>query len=196
MATQPKYKVLMINGSPRPNGNTFHELEMLKETFESEGIEAEICQLGGKDTKMCKACYSCKKTGKCFQEDPLFDEICAKMIEADGIIIGSPTYYADVSAETKAFMDRCGFVYGSRGKLARKFGAAVVTARRGGAIHVFDSINHFYLMNNVIVVGSSYWNDGYDPQCTKDEVLQDEECKRTMKNLALNMSWLIKSTKH
>ncbi|KAL7719844.1 NADPH-dependent FMN reductase-like domain-containing protein [Entamoeba marina] len=187
-------KVLMINGSARPKANTYAMLNWVKEGLEAEGIECEIYQLGGKDIKSCKSCWQCRKTGKCWQEDPVIDEICEKMKQADGIIFGSPTYYADVPMEMKGMMDRCGLIVGN--EMKRKVGAAVVMARRGGAIHVFDTLNHWFTINQMYIVGSSYWNDGYNPDVTKkDQVLEDSEAKNTMTNLASNMAHLLKVLK-
>ena len=188
MAKQPK--ALLINGSPR-HGNGLDMLNWVKEELEKEGVAVEIFQLGGKEFKACKSCWACQKTGKCVQKDPVIDELCAKMVEADAIVIGSPTYYADVSMEVKGMMDRCGLIVGKQ--LKRKLGAAVVSARRGGAIHVFDTINHWFTINQMIIVGSSYWNDGYNPHCGQlHEVNEDAEAQNTMRNLGINMAWLLK----
>ncbi|ELP87472.1 hypothetical protein EIN_097590 [Entamoeba invadens IP1] len=174
--------VLLINGSPRVKGNTSHMLGWLKEHLEAEGLKVEYYQLGGKDIKALDV------------EDPVINALCELMLAADGIVIGSPTYYADVSMEVKGAMDRCGIKIGR--KLARKAGAAVVMARRGGAIHVYDTINHWFGINNMYTVGSSYWNDGYNRDVTKiNEVEEDVEAKKTMKNLAENMAFLIKAIK-
>ncbi|EDS89525.1 NADPH-dependent FMN reductase domain containing protein [Entamoeba histolytica HM-1:IMSS] len=137
-------KVFMINGSPREKGNTFTMLSWVKEGLEKEGIEVEIYQLGKKEIKPCVACYACQKTGKCWKDDSVMDELLQKIIEADGIIIGSPTYYADVPGVVKTFIDRSQPIYYSKKTLRRKVGAAVVMARRGGAIHVYDTINHWF----------------------------------------------------
>ena len=188
MAKQPK--ALLINGSPR-HANGLDMLHWVQEELEKEGVAVEIYQLGGKEFKPCKSCWACRRTGKCVQDDPVINELCAKMVEADAIVIGSPTYYADVSMEVKGMMDRCGLIVGSQ--LKRKIGAAVVSARRGGAIHVFDTINHWFTINQMIIVGSSYWNDGYNPHTTQlHEVLEDQEAQNTMRNLGINIAWLLK----
>ncbi|ELP85542.1 hypothetical protein EIN_149040 [Entamoeba invadens IP1] len=187
-------KVLLINGSPREHGNTSHMLSWLITSLEQQGITTDYFQIGGKSIKSCRSCWRCQKDGKCWQEDPVIDELCSKIVAADGVIIGSPTYYADVPMEVKGMLDRCGLIIGKH--LKRKAGAAVVVARRGGAIHVYDTINHWFGMNNMYIVGSSYWNDGYNPQEKRiDGVEEDEEAKETMKNLAENMAFLLKSIK-
>ncbi|KAL7722394.1 NADPH-dependent FMN reductase-like domain-containing protein [Entamoeba marina] len=195
MSTSNTIKVLMVNGSARPHGNTSVMLNWVKEGLEKEGIECEIYQIGGKTFKACTACNQCLKTGKCVLEDPVIDELNEKMLEADGIILGSPTYYADVTMEMKGMMDRCGRA-NHGGKLKRKVGAAVVMARRGGAIHTFDTLNHWFTIQQMYIVGSSYWNDGYNPnQNIQDQVKEDEEAQRTMTNLADNMAHILKLMK-
>ncbi|EKE40797.1 iron-sulfur flavoprotein, putative [Entamoeba nuttalli P19] len=186
-------KVLLINGSPRENGNTFTMLSWVKEGLEKEGINTEIYQLGRKDIKTCKSCWGCMKTGKCWQQDPVMDELLEKIIAADGIIIGSPTYYADVPGVVKTFIDRTVPLSVKSRALNRKVGAAVVMARRGGAIHVYDTINHWFGINGMITIGSTYWNDGYNPNVAdQHEVEKDGEAKNTMKNLAENMAFVLK----
>jgi multimeric flavodoxin WrbA len=188
-------KVTAFNGSPRVDGNTSQLVRHVFEPLENEGIETELYQLGGRKIRGCAACYSCfrNKDGRCAFDDAV-NECIEKMTESDGIILASPTYFADVSSETKALIDRAGFVSMANGRtLRRKVGAAVVAVRRAGAIHVFDSINHFFLINEMIVPGSVYWNLGVGRE--KGEVQNDEEGVATMKRLGENMAWLLKRMK-
>ena len=189
-------KVLAFNGSPRKDGNTVRLIRQVFSALEQEGIETELVQVGGHLLHGCKACYQCRKlqNGKCSQDDDPVNGWIAQMQAADGLILASPTYFADVTPELKALMDRAGFTLsGDTNRLARKVGAAVVAVRRAGGIHVFDSINHFFLINEMLVPGSSYWNIGYGRD--KGEVEQDEEAMRTMTTLGANMAWLLKKTR-
>jgi multimeric flavodoxin WrbA len=189
-------KVLGINGSPRKGGNT--EL-MIKEVFkslEAEGIKTELFQIGGKKVNGCIACMKCRKAadGRCHQKNDVINDCIKKMLKADAIIIGSPVYFADLSSDIKALIDVAGYaIRGAGNPLKRKPGAAVIAVRRAGAIHAFDSINHFFLINEMIITGSSYWNIAIGRE--KGEVLKDEEGMRTMKVLGENMAWLLKKTK-
>lgn len=185
-------KAVLFNGSPRPKGNTFEMLKTVMDVLNQNNIETVLIQIGGKPVNGCKACGTCFKndTKRCIQKDEL-NEYFDKMLDADAIIIGSPTYYADLTPETKALIDRCGFLNTANGNpFKRKLGAAVVAVRRAGSIHVFDSINHFFLINQMIIPGSSYWN----MSLARDlgEYQQDEEGIRTMKTLGENISWLLK----
>jgi len=186
-------KVIAINGSPRKEGNTAALLKELLSGLEDEGVETELIHIGGKKVHGCTACMKCfeMKNGQCvFNDDPI-NECIAKMREADGIVIGSPTYFADVSTEVKALIDRAGFVsMANGGFLARKAGAAVVAVRRAGAVHAYDTINHLFGISNMITVGSSYWNLGVGLQ--PGDVNEDAEGMQTMRNLASNMAWLLK----
>jgi multimeric flavodoxin WrbA len=184
-------KAVLFNGSPRKNGNTYEMLKTVANILNKNNIETEIIQIGGKTLAGCKACRACfeSEDKKCIQDDGL-NEYFGKMVEADAIIIGSPTYYADLTPETKALIDRCGFLHGANGgALRRKLGAAVVAVRRSGSIHVFDSINHFYLINQMIIPGSSYWNMSL--ALDRGDYQKDEEGIRTMQNLAENITWLL-----
>ncbi len=186
-------KVLAINGSPRKKGNTAYLLGIVLEELEKEGISTETVQLGGRKVNGCNACMKCrdKKDGFCHHKNDYLNEIIGKMMEADGILIGSPVYFADLTTETKALLDVSGYALrGAGNPLKRKAGAAVIAVRRAGAIHAFDSINHFFLINEMIVPGSSYWNIGIGRE--KGEVANDEEGIRTMRTLGANMAWLIK----
>jgi multimeric flavodoxin WrbA len=163
--------------------------------LENDGISTELVQVGKKKIRGCIACYKCleKKDSRCHagKEGDILNDCLAKMIEADGIIIGSPTYFSNVSTEAKALIDRAGLVSRVNGDLLkRKAGAAVIAARRGGAVPAFSAVNYFFLIGQMIVPGSTYWNLGYgmDP----GEVEKDEEGIKTMKDLGVNMAWLLK----
>ena len=186
-------KVVAFNGSPRKDGNTFHLISTVFDALRKEGIETELVQLGGNLIHGCTACFQCfqNKDGRCVQGGDMVNDCIAKMRQADVIILGSPTYFADITPELKALIDRAGFVAGANDNfLKRKVGAAVVAVRRGGAIHAFDSINHFFLIRQMIVPGSCYWNMGIGRE--KGEVENDEEGIRTMTVLGENMAWLLK----
>ncbi len=189
-------KVVAINGSPRKEGNTEILLREVLKVLEQKGIKTELIQIGGKDVNGCIACMKCKKKkdGKCHEENSFLNEILSKMVSADGILIGSPVYFADVTTETKALIDVAGYALRAAGNpLKRKIGASVIAVRRAGAISAFDSINHFFLINEMIIPGSSYWNIGIGRE--KGDVLNDEEGLKTMRKLGENMAWLIKKTK-
>jgi multimeric flavodoxin WrbA len=186
-------KVVAFNGSARKDGNTAILARRVFEELEGEGIETEMVQLAGEKIRGCTACRGCiaNKDRRCTIDDDIVNDCIAKMIEADGIILASPTYFADVSAEMKALIDRVGFVARANGELfRRKVGAAVVAVRRAGAIHAFDSINHFFFISQMIVPGSSYWNVGLGLE--KGAVSEDEEGLETMMVLGQNMAWLLK----
>ena len=187
-------KALAINGSPRKDGNTAALLNHVLAELEKEGIETEHCSLAGKKLRGCIACYKCfeNKDRRCAIKDDDLNEFIEKMLEADAIILGSPTYFSNVTAELKAVIDRAGLVSRANGDLfKRKVGAAVVAVRRAGAVPVFDAINHFFLIGQMIVPGSIYWNlaVGLD----KGDVEQDEEGVSTMKTLGENIAWLLKA---
>ncbi|MFA5864655.1 MAG: flavodoxin family protein [Phycisphaerae bacterium] len=186
-------KVIAFNGSARKNGNTAILVKTIFAELEKEGIDTEMVQLAGKKIRGCRACYKCaaKKDGRCAVKNDIVNSCIKKMAEADGIILASPTYFSDVTAEMKALIDRTGFVAKMNGSLfKRKVGAAVVAVRRGGAIHAFDTMNHFFLIEEMIVVGSSYWNMGIGRD--KGEVEKDEEGMQTMRVLGANMAWAMK----
>nr|WP_228130024.1 flavodoxin family protein [Desulfocapsa sulfexigens] len=186
-------KVVAFSGSARKNGNTALLLRTALAELEAEGIETELVQLAGTEINGCIACYQCfqKKDGRCAVEKDCINDCLEKMKGADAILLGSPTYFADVSTEMKALMDRCGMVSRANDDMfKRKLGAAVVAARRAGAIHVFDTMNHFFLIGQMIVIGSNYWNIGMGRE--KEEVAKDEEGMNTMKVLGQNMAWALK----
>ncbi|MCL1978881.1 MAG: flavodoxin family protein [Methanomassiliicoccaceae archaeon] len=189
-------KVVGFNCSPRKNGNTSHMIQDVFKVLNAEGIETELIQVGGKDIHGCRACGSCgkNKNMRCVFDDDIINMCVQKMVEADGIIIGSPTYFADVTMEAKALIDRAGYVVKMNGgAMRRKVGAAVVAARRAGGIHTFDTINHFFTIGEMITVGSTYWNITLSRM--EGDYEKDEEGARTMKVLGENMAWLLKKIK-
>lgn len=186
-------KVVAFNGSARRDGNTTILLKTVLDELGREGIETELVPLAGKNLQGCIACYKCfeNKNQRCAVEKDEMNEYIEKMIEADGILLGSPTYFADVTANMKALIERCGMVSRANGDMfKRKAGAAVVAVRRAGASHVFSSLNFFFLIGQMIIPGSSYWNIaiGREP----GEVGNDQEGMLTMVNLGKNMAWLLK----
>jgi len=190
--SQRPLKVVAFNGSPRSRGNTSILLRRALDRLAQDGIETELVQVGGNLVKGCTGCGACGKmrNQQCaFEGDPI-NEWIAKMVEADGILLGSPTYFSNVTTEMKALIDRAGYVSKANGDmLRRKVGAAVVAVRRAGAIHVFNSINHFFLIGQMVVPGSSYWNVGVGRAA--GEVEEDAEGLRTMETLGENMSWVL-----
>jgi multimeric flavodoxin WrbA len=188
-------KVVAFNGSARKDGNTAIMVRQVFSELEAEGIETELVQLAGQTIRGCTACGQCfkKKNQRCVVDNDIANECIEKMVKADGIILASPTYFANVSTEMKALIDRAGFVArGNDDMFQRKIGAAVVAVRRGGALCAFDAINHFFLLSQMIVPGSIYWNMGFG--LNKGEVEQDEEGLKTMQILGQNMAWLLKKT--
>ena len=186
-------KVIAFNGSARKDGNTARLIGHVFKELEREGIETELFQLAGKKIRGCAACYKCmeNKDLQCAVKDDILNECVQKMTGAEGIILGSPTYFTDVSAEMKALIDRAGFVSKANGNIyKRKVGAAVIAVRRAGSIHAFDTLNHFFLITQMIVPGSTYWNMGFGLE--KGSVEKDEEGISTMKALGENMAWLLK----
>jgi len=186
-------KVVAINGSARKDGNTAIMIKHVFKELEKEGIKTELVQLAGEKIQGCIACYKCfsAKNKRCAVTDDIVNECIEKMEQAEGIILGSPTYFADCTAQIKALIERAGFVSRANGEMfKRKIGAAVVSVRRSGAIHAFDTLNHFFTIGQMITVGSSYWNIGVGREI--GEVEKDEEGLLTMSILGKNMSWLIK----
>jgi len=185
-------KVVAFNGSPRQDGNTAALLSVVLRELEGQGIETELVHLKG-PLSGCIACNKCheKKDGRCALDKDMVNKCIEKMGGANGIILGSPTYFADLTPELKALIDRSGFVGKANGDMfKRKVGAAVVAVRRAGAIHVFDSINHFFLINQMIIAGSSYWNIGMGLH--EKDVERDAEGIHIMRTLGQNMGWLMK----
>ena len=184
--------VLAFNGSPRPDGNTASLIQKVLEPIKFAKMNTEVIQLGGSGICPCKACFSCisNKNGRCATEDDKLNEWVAKMTKANAIIIGSPTYFGGMTPETKALIDRAGFVARANGNLfARKVGAAVSAVRRGGAVDVMSSINKMFLISQMIIPGSTYWNFGVG--MNKGEVGSDEEGIANMRNLGENIAWLL-----
>jgi len=186
-------KVVAFGGSARKNGNTAILVNHVFRELEKEGIKTELFQLAGKKIRGCIACYKCfkNKDKRCSVHNDVVNDCIAMMLEAEGIILASPTYFADVSSEMKALIDRAGLVSkANNDMLKRKIGAAVVAHRRGGAVHAFDTINHFFLIGQMIVPGSSYWNFAVGRDI--GEVEKDEEGIQVVKQLGKNMAWLLK----
>ncbi|GBD98650.1 2-amino-4-deoxychorismate dehydrogenase [bacterium BMS3Abin07] len=188
-------KVIAFNGSARKEGNTHALLNLVLDELKNEGMETELISFAGKHLQGCIACYKCFKNRdrRCSVDKDTLNDCIEKMIEADGILLGSPTYFADVSANMKALIERAGLVArANEDMFRRKAGAGVVAVRRAGSSHVFNSLNHFFLIGQMIVPGSSYWNLGIGSE--PGEVLEDEEGVRTMKTLGRNMAWLLRKT--
>lgn len=181
-------KVLAINGSPRKDGNTSLALEEMKKVFEEEGVEIEIVQIGTKDVRGCIACEKCRKTGKCVFDD-IVNELAVKFEEADGLVVASPVYYASANATLVACLDR--LFYSTSFNKSMKVGASVVCARRGGCSSAFDELNKFFTISGMPVASSQYWNSIHGRR--PGEADQDEEGKQTMRTLARNMTFLMKS---
>ena len=181
-------KVILINGSPKKNGCTAEALGEVARTLEKNGIETEMVHVGTK-TVDCMACKSCSKTGKCITDDAV-NEVIAKLPEVDGIVVGSPVYYAGPSGHITSFLDR--LFYAGSG-FDGKVGAAVVSCRRGGASAAFDRLNKYFQINCMPVASSQYWNQVHGN--TPEEVRKDEEGMQTMRTLGENMAWLIKCIK-
>ena len=183
-------RVIAVNGSPRKDGNTEHMLRTVLKVCAEAGHETELYQAGGRAVRGCLACGGCgKHLGRCATDDWV-NELYAKMVKADAVLLGSPTYFADLTPEIKAIIDRAGFMSRHDGmKFSRKIGAGVSAVRRAGSIHVLDSINHFFYISDMIVPGSSYWNMS---QCRDiGEYEQDEEGIETMERLGENITWLL-----
>ena len=180
-------KVLLINGSPHKDGCTFTALNEVAKTLEKNGIESEILYLGVKPIAGCIACGKCSQLGKCFIDDKV-NEILARCDEFDGVVIGSPVYYAGPSGQIRAFLDRLFYAGGRR--FAGKPGAAVVSCRRGGATAAFDQLNKYFTISSMPIVSSQYWNQVHGAYA--EQVLQDEEGMQTMRTLGNNMAWLLK----
>ena len=188
-------KVLAINGSARKDGNTARLIRTVFTELEKEGIATELIQLSGMDIRGCTACGRCitAKNGRCALDNDPVNGIIAAMAAADGIILGSPTYFADCTAQIKALLDRAGYVSRSNGDLfRRKAGAAIVAVRRAGAMHAFDTLNHFFTIAQMFTVGSDYWNIGIGREIGAVE--NDAEGLATMRTLGANMAWLLKRT--
>ena len=188
-------KVLALNGSPRKNGNTATLLEKVLSPLIEAGWETEIVQIGGQKIQGCRGCLKCaeKKNRRCVFDNDILNGVLEKMLAADAMILGTPCYFTDMSAEMKALVDRAGFVAFVNGGLFQgKIGAAVVAVGRGGATHAFDSINHMFLMSRMLVPGSTYWNMGYGSN--EKDVLNDSYGMENMNHLGRTIAWLGKAT--
>jgi len=187
-------KVVALNGSARKDGNTAILINLVLDELRAEKIEAELVQMAGEKISGCIACYQCMKTkdGKCAVKTDRANDYIQKMAEADGILLGSPTYIADITANMKALVERATIVCRANGgdMFKRKLGAGIVAARRAGALQAFNVLNDFFLINQMIIPGSSYWNIGIGRN--PGEVKDDNEGLQTMKTLGQNMAWLLK----
>lgn len=181
-------KVLLINGSPKKNGNTAYALNQMAEVFASQGVETEILHIGNQAIRGCIACGSCAQKGQCVFDDAV-NEAAPKFREADGIVVGSPVYYASANATLIAFLDR--LFYSTSFDKRMKVGASVVVARRGGCSSTFDELNKYFTIAGMPVASSTYWNSVHGR--TPGEAEQDLEGVVTVRNLAKNMSFLMKS---
>ena len=181
-------KVLMINGSPRSNGNTAAALSEIEKIFAQEGIEAEIVQIGHKSIRGCIACGSCYRSGKCVFDDAV-NELAPKFQEADGLVVASPVYYASANATLIAALDR--LFYSTHFDKRMKVGASVAVARRGGCSATFDGLNKYFTISGMPVASSQYWNSVHGGKPGEAEM--DEEGMQTMRTLARNMAFLMKS---
>lgn len=181
-------KVLLLNGSPREKGCTYTALCEAAEVLKAEGIDTEILHVGGEAVRGCMGCGGCSRLGKCVYEDDKVNEAVEKMKESDGLIIGSPVHYASASGAITSFMDR--FFYSGGAYAAHKPGAAVVSARRAGTTAALDQLNKYFMINQMPVVSSQYWNmvHGSSPE----DVKKDEEGMQIMRTLGHNMAWLLK----
>ena len=181
-------KVLLLNGSPRKSGNTSIALEEMRKVFEAEGVEAEIVQVGNQAVRGCVACGGCGKLGKCVFAD-VVNELAPKFEAADGLVAASPVYYASANATLIAVLDR--LFYSTHFDKTMKVGASVVCARRGGCSATFDELNKYFTISNMPIASSQYWNSIHGR--TQGEAAMDEEGRQTMRVLARNMTFLMKS---
>ena len=182
-------KVVLINGSPHANGTTFRALSEVADTLQLNGIETEIITVGNEEVSGCKACCACVKLGKCVKDD-IVNVLVEKIQNADGVVVGSPVYYASINGTLKAILDR---VFFAKKSFAHKPAAAVAVARRAGTTATLDIINKYFMINNMPVVSSTYWNMVFGSNGTQAE--EDKEGLQTMRMLGQNMAWLIKCIK-
>lgn len=187
-------KVLGINSSTRKDGNTAILIRKVFDVLNKVGIETELVQLAGQMIEPCRACWACGGQGNCIHQKDSFREILEKMKEADGILLGSPVYSANVSANMQALLERAAVVGDMNpGLFTHKVGAAVAAVRRGGALQTVDAMNHFFLNHEMYVAGSTYWNMAYGR--LPGEVEQDQEGMANMENLGRNMAYLLSALK-
>lgn len=180
-------KVLAINGSPRKNGNTYNALKIACDELNAQGIETEILHIGHKAIHGCIACNGCKQ-GVCALADDEYTQWCEKLYSVDGVIIGSPVYYSAIAGSLKCFLDRA--FYSSRGRMRFKVGASIAIPRRSGGMPTFDQLNNYFLISEMIIAPSYYWNVGHG--ALEGEVLNDSEAVSVFKTMARNMSWILK----
>ena len=180
-------KVLLINGSPHEKGCTYTALKEMSDVFTANGIESEFVYLGTQPVAGCIACGKCYDNGRCIFNDKV-NEIMDRIDEFDGIVLGSPVYYAGPAGQLCAFLDRLFYI--SKGRMAGKIGASVVSCRRGGATAAFDRLNKYFGISNMHIAGSQYWNQIHGN--TPEQAMQDAEGLQTMRTLAQNMVWLMK----
>ena len=181
-------KVLILNGSPRVNGNTSIAIREMENVFRNSGVEVTTIQIGNKDIRGCIACNQCSKIGKCVFDD-IVNELAPKFEEADGLVVASPVYYASANATLIACLDR--LFYSTPFDKTMKVGASVVCARRGGCSATFDELNKYFTISNMPIASSQYWNSIHGRKVGEAEM--DEEGKQTMRTLARNMTFLMKS---
>ena len=190
-------KVVAFNGSPRKDGNTALLVNIVFKELKKNNIDCELVNLAGKKIHGCIACYKCgdNKDKRCAVKNDILNDCIEKMLDADGIILASPTYFSNVTTEMKALIDRAGLVAKENNSMfKKKVGASVVSVRRAGAIHVFNSLNLFFLIGEMIIPGSSYWNLAIGRN--KGDVQSDSEGIETMRKLGKNMAWLLKKLKN
>ena len=186
-------KAVLFNCSPRPEGNTAFLLKRVAEILEVNGADTRLVQVGGEPLRGCKACGTCKnrQDRRCVEDRDIINECIEEMVASDAIIIGSPVYFSQMTTEAKALIDRCGYVAGANGKLlSRKIGAGIAVGRRAGRMTTFNALNQFFLINDMVVPGSTYWNVGVarDP----GEIAEDAEGLATIDRLTENILWLDK----
>ena len=182
-------KVLLLNGSPNVDGCTKRALKEVEQTLKDEGVDTELIDIGNKDIRGCIACGNCSKTGKCVFEDAV-NEVAPKFLDADGIVVGTPVYYAHANGGIISFLDRL-FYSTMRTDKSMKVGATVVSSRRAGSTSAFDEINKYFTISSMPIVSSTYWNEVHG--FSKEDVERDLEGLQTMRNLARNMAFIIKS---
>lgn len=188
-------KVVAFNGSGRKNGNTLILLQTVLKELENAGIETELIQMAGRPIQGCTACHKCmdRKNMQCAVDTDPFNEYFAKISTADGLLLGSPVYFSDITAGMKALIERAGFVARANGGiLKRKVGAGVLAVRRAGSNHSLATLNYLFLISEMIIPGSNYWNMGIGRQ--PGEVRNDTEGLQTMQTLGVNMAWVLKAT--
>lgn len=183
-------KVLVINGSPHLNGCTARALSEVEKTLNDNGVDTEQINVGNKDVRGCIGCYYCRQHGKCVFND-IVNEIAPKFAEADGIVVGTPVYYAHSNGQILAFMDRLFFSTGTAFDATMKVGASVISSRRAGSTSAMDEINKYFTIRSMPIVSSTYWNEVHGHKA--EEVEKDSEGLQTMRNLGRNMAFLIKA---